>query len=330
MKRPLKPLSEQAILITGASSGIGLATAKAAAARGASVMLVARNEPALAEAVRTIEAAGGTAAYAVADVGDRAAVRRAGAAAVARFGRVDSWINNAGVAVYAPLTDTPLDEHERMMRTNYFGTVNGAQIAWELMRETGGALITVGSIAGEMPSPVLGAYVATKHAVKGFLESLRIEFDQAGTPIQVTLIAPAGVDTPINMHAANHLPDEALAPQPAYDVEDTVRAILNAAEHPRRHVTVGGMGRVVVLFAEHFPRLFGRLAPASERFMRTGTLPKSDGNNLFASRGPYRERSGEQGALPISGYNVAGRHPIATASAAAMLTALLLIARRRR
>jgi NADP-dependent 3-hydroxy acid dehydrogenase YdfG len=129
MKITLKPLVEQVILLTGASSGIGLVTAKLAASRGAKVMLVARSEDALADAVREIEAAGGQAAYAVADVGDAGQVRAAAAAAVARFGRIDTWVNNAGVAIYAKLAETPLDEHERMFRTNYFGVVNGATAA---------------------------------------------------------------------------------------------------------------------------------------------------------------------------------------------------------
>jgi short-subunit dehydrogenase len=329
MPLKLKPLADQVMVITGASSGIGLVTARAAAAQGAKVVLVARSEQALREAAEQITRAGGTADAVAADVTDAKSVEAAAAFAIQRFGRIDSWVNDAGVAIYCKLVETPLDEHEAMMRTNYFGAVNGAQVAWELMRESGGALITVGSIAGEMTSPMLGGYVATKHAVKGFVDSLRIELMEAGAPIQVTLIAPAGVNTPINMHAANHTDAEGLAPQPVYDVAETVKAILDACVNRRRHVTVGGLGRFAVLFAAHFPRAFARLAPASEPMMRTRAFPKSEGDNLAAPRGPHRERSGEQAAIPVSAYNIAGRHPIATVSLVGGAAALALIWARR-
>lgn len=125
----LKPLKDQVIVVTGASSGIGLVTARTAAARGARVLLVARSGDALARIVDEIRAAGGNADHAVADVGDAEAVRRAAAIAVERFGRIDTWVNNAGVAIYAKLLETPADEHERLFRTNYFGTVHGCEAA---------------------------------------------------------------------------------------------------------------------------------------------------------------------------------------------------------
>jgi NAD(P)-dependent dehydrogenase (short-subunit alcohol dehydrogenase family) len=134
----LKPIAEQVVIITGASSGIGLETARMAARAGACVHLIARNDDALAAIVADIEQAGGTASFAVADVGDRAALATAAAIAVERFGRIDTWVNDAGVAIYAALLDTPLAEHERLFRTNYFGVVNGAQVAIEHLRRQGG------------------------------------------------------------------------------------------------------------------------------------------------------------------------------------------------
>ena len=259
MKITLKPLDQQVMLITGASSGIGLVTAKAAAARGARVMLVARNRDALVEAVREIELAGGAAAFGVADVGDADQVRAAADEAVARFGRIDTWVNNAGVAIYAQLGDTPLDEHERLFRTNYFGVVNGCQAAIPLLKG-GGALITVGSITSDLPTPILSAYAASKHAAKAYVEALRMELHADGLPIAVTLIKPSGIDTPIGQHAANHgdgkgMQGEALVPPPVYAPELVADAILYAAEHVRRDITVGGVGRLQVLVGQHFPWL---------------------------------------------------------------------------
>lgn len=312
----LKPLAEQVIVITGASSGIGLVTARLAASRGAKVMLVARGAEALRAIVEGIAAAGGDAAYAVADVGDLAEVQAAARAAVERFGRIDSWVNNAGVAIYAPLLDTPMDEHERLIRTNYFGVVHGALTAVEHLRQDGGALITVGSIVGDLPTVVMGAYAASKHAVNGYVDSLRIEVKDAGLPIAITLIKPSGIDTPIAAHAANHLDGEALIPPPIYDPAVVAAAILDAARHVRRDVTVGGLGRMQVLVGEHFPRLLDRFGGLLRPLLHDPSAAKTPGDNLHHAARGGDERSGVQTGRGFSGYTAIGRHKGAAAIAA--------------
>lgn len=328
----LKPLAEQVIVITGASSGIGLVTAKLAASRGAKVVLVARNEESLVAAVDEITRAGGTAVHAVADVGDIDAVRAAAAQAIARFGRIDTWVNNAGNAIYGKLVDTPLDEHRRLFDTNYFGAVHGALVAYEHLRDTGGAIVTVGSIASDLPSPILSAYAASKHATKGFVDALRMEFAADRVPIAVTLVKPAGIDTPIAQHAANHVEGEALIPKPVYDPTLVAEAILDAAQHVRRDLTVGGAGRLQVLLGTHFPALLDRMAGLIEKGTWDPKQRPTEATTLFAPSQPGQERSGRQPGRRFSLYTTARRHRAATAGVvvAGAAAALLLLQRRAR
>ena len=315
----LKPLADQVIVVTGASSGIGLVTARSAAARGAAVMLVARSEDELREAVAGIEAAGGRVGYAVADVGDAAAVQAAATATVRRFGRIDTWVGNAGSAIYGKVLDTPLDEQAQLFRTNYFGTVHGIVAAMPHLRHTGGAIIVVGSLASDMPAPPMGVYSATKHAVKAYVEVLRMELQADAVPISVTLVKPSGIDTPIGQHASNHggadgqASGEAQIPPPAYDPQLVADAILDAAVNPRREITVGGVGRAQVLFSQHFPALYERLAPLLAKGAYSPSVRQPGPSNLWEGAQAGRERSGEHPArLRTSVYTAAALHPKTT------------------
>lgn len=171
MKLKLRPLDTQVVVITGATSGIGLVTARKAAAKRARLVLASRNEGALRFLADEINAAGGEAVHAVTDVANEEDVRRIAATARQRFGGFDTWVNNAGVSIYGNLTDVSLADHRRLFETNYWGVVHGSLVAVEHLRQRGGALINIGSALSDRAIPLHGAYCASKHAVKGFTDA---------------------------------------------------------------------------------------------------------------------------------------------------------------
>jgi short-subunit dehydrogenase len=327
----LKPLHEQVMVITGGSSGIGRVTAREAAKRGAALLLIARNEQSLREVADEIRQAGGTAAYVVADVGDIDQLRAAAAEATHRFGRIDTWVSNAGVAIYGKLVDIPLADHERLFRTNYFGAANSAQVAIPHLRAAGGAIIFIGSIASDLPSAILGAYAASKHAVKGFVDSLRMEITADALPISVTLIKPSGISTPIAERAASYVDGEPLVPAPVYDPQLAAEAILDAAVRTRREITVGGLGRIEMLLGTHFPNLLDRLARPLAGMMADPDRTVTDEDTLHAPVQPGRERSSLQRGRKVSLYGVADRHPVASVALLSLLSlgAFALVAKGR-
>ena len=254
MKPELKKLSEQTIVITGPTSGIGLVTARMAAKRGARLVLAARTAGALRELAEEIRDGGGEAEYAVADVSDRRQVQDVAGVAIEKFGGFDTWVNNAGVSIYGKFEDVSLDDQRKLFETNYWGVVHGSLVAAEHFRARGGALINVGSALSDRAVPIQGTYCASKHAVKGFTDAFRMELEHDLAPISVTLIKPSSIDTPYRQHAKNYLPNEPKNPWPVYAPEPVAEAILYAAAHPIRDIYVGGAGRALSVASFLTPR----------------------------------------------------------------------------
>jgi NADP-dependent 3-hydroxy acid dehydrogenase YdfG len=311
----LKQLRDQVIVLTGASSGIGLTTARIAAKRGARLVLAARNEEALEQLVAEIRQGGGEAIGVVADVGSEEAVSGLARAAVARYGGFDTWVNNAGVTLFGWMDVVATEDHRRLFETNFWGVVYGSLEAVRHLRERGGALINLGSIAGDRAVPLQGMYSASKHAVKGFTDALRMELAAVAAPISVSLIKPASIDTPIPQHARNYLDEEPRLPQPLYAPELVAEAILHCAEHPRRDVIVGGSGKAITTLGLAAPRVADQ-AMQTRAFLnqeKTGEPPREPGGALYAPTFGLHERGEHPGPVrETSLYTKAALHPLLT------------------
>ncbi|MCU1244879.1 MAG: short-chain dehydrogenase [Acidobacteria bacterium] len=260
MSHSLKPLDQQVMVITGASSGIGLATAEAAAKEGARLVVAARSSGSLEELAARINAAGGEAIAVVADVGDRAQVDQIVAAALERFGRIDTWVNDAGTSIYGKLEEVSEADSRKLFDTNFWGVVNGSLAALPHLKKEGGALINVGSEVSDAVIPLQGMYSASKHAVKGFTDALRIELQLEDAPVSVTLIQPTAVNTPFPQHAKNYMDKEPALPTPMIDPFDVAVSILEAASHHKRDVKVGAMAKVNTTVSKVLPRVGDKMA----------------------------------------------------------------------
>jgi short-subunit dehydrogenase len=315
MRVQLKNIEAQVIVITGASSGIGLATAQMAAAKGAKLVLAARSEEALKRIVNDIAANGGDAIYVVADVGDEADVQRIADRATERFGGFDTWVNNAGVSIYGKLSEVPLDEQRRMFDTNYWGVAVGSIVAGRQLRKRGGAIINVGSILSERAIPLQGGYSASKHAVKGFTDALRMELEHDDAPVSVTLIKPGAIDTPYNEHAKSYLGVEPKHTPPVYPAEAVAEAILYAAENPVRDLYVGGAAKVIALAEKYTPRLTDKFMEAFTFETQRSNTPKDsdEPSSLEVPSGDGRVNGNYEGHVAQNSlYTKASIHPFVT------------------
>ena len=277
-----KPLNEQVIVITGASSGIGLCTALLAAERGANVVLLARSSDTLSEVVHTISAEGGKAHAITVDVSSREDLQRALSDILTLHGRIDTWVNNAGVAIYGKLEQVTEADSKRLFEINFWGVVNGSLLALPALRSANGVLINVGSEVSEAVVPLQGMYSASKPAVKGFTDALRVEYPHVDDePVSIVLIQPTAVNTPYPQHARNYLPSEPKLPSPLIDPHRVAEAILEAAENGGRDVKVGAMSHVNTATSNFLPALADRLSAMQANRQQRDEAPRNPEGTLF-------------------------------------------------
>lgn len=299
------------VVITGASSGVGRAAALEFARHGARLVLVSRRQAVLDDVAAACAQRGGEAIGVVADVGDADALHRVVDRAVERFGRIDVWISNAGTGAIGEFDETPLAAHERVIRTNLLGCMNGAHaVLPQFKRQGRGILINTLSLGAWVPAPYASAYSASKFGLRGFSEALRGELHRFPT-IHVCDIFPTFLDTPGFRHGANYLKRQLQPMRPLHDAREVARAMVSLALAPRDAVTIGSTA--VLARAAHavapgvLTRLFARLVWRGSR--SAPAVPRSNGT-LFDSRDP--------GGLIDGGYRRGGERPTAAGVVAAV------------
>lgn len=248
------------VVVTGASSGIGRATAHLLATQGASLVLAARSRKTLEQTRQECIARGAAAALVVpTDVGDRAAVAELFEEAVAELGRVDAVVHAAAVLAYGRFEDVPADVFDKTLRTNVTGTANVARGALRVFDEQGGgSLVVLGSVLGKMTAALMSPYATSKWAVHGLVRTLQIEARQ--TPgVEITLVAPGGVNTPIYSQAGSYTGHAGHPPPPIDPPEKIAEAIVDALDKPRREISLGLANPVMVLGFRAVPAVFDLL-----------------------------------------------------------------------
>lgn len=279
-----RPLSEAVVVITGASSGIGHATALAFAARGAKVVLVSRSADALGEVAGEI----GANAFAIpADVSNWGDIVRVVDETMARFGRIDVWINNAAVAEWSLIEDLTPEGMRRVMEVNILGPMFGVRAALPHLKHSSGVIINIASALADRAIPLLATYSASKAALKSFSDSLRMELRATGSDVDVVTIMPSSINTPFYRRGPSKL---GVRPHPVsviYPPQMVAKAIVRAAEWPQREVFIGVMGKLLSLGERLSPLamdwyMLRRHYMLQEQYTSTRDAGQS---NLFASPG---------------------------------------------
>jgi NAD(P)-dependent dehydrogenase (short-subunit alcohol dehydrogenase family) len=253
-------MENQTVVVTGASAGIGRATARLFGERGASVGLIARGEAGLDGAVRDVEEAGGKALAVPADVADYAQVTAAAEQIEEFFGPIDVWVNVAFTSVFAPFADITAEEFRRVTEVSYLGFVHGTMAALARMRPRGrGTIVQVGSALGERSIPLQSAYCGAKHAINGFTSSLRCELLHENSGVHVTVVQMPAVNTPQFSWVRSRLPKHPQPVPPIYQPEVAARGVVFAADHPRRRqYWVGGTTAATIAANRLAPALLDR------------------------------------------------------------------------
>lgn len=289
-------IKNSVVVITGASSGIGRATALRFAKKKARLVLAARREEALEEAAEECRERGGEALAVPTDVTQEEQVQDLARAAASQFGRIDTWFNNAGVMAFGRLEETPSDVFQRILDTNVMGYLHGMKAAMGAFREQGkGVIINNASIVSQAAEPYVSVYTASKAAIRRLSDALRMELYLEGShrQIHVCTVMPGTIDTPFFQHAANYTGRAPKAMKPIIPPERVAKTVTSLAKKPRREAVVGRAGRGMMIQRLLFPRMYEKsMARMFDRdHLTREPAPPSEGN-LFEPMEEYTEPSG--------------------------------------
>ncbi|MER7810339.1 SDR family oxidoreductase [Streptomyces sp900116325] len=272
------------VVITGASAGIGRATARLYARRGAHVVLIARGQAGLDATAKEVESLGSRSLIQVADTADPAQIEAAAEAAEQTFGPIDVWINCAFTSVFSPFDEITATDYDRVTQVTYLGFVNGTRTALKrMLPRNHGTIVQVGSALGERSVPLQSAYCGAKHAINGFTSSLRTELLHRGSKVHVTVAQMPAVNTPQFSWVTSRLAKHPQPVPPIYQPEVAARGIVHAADHPRRKQYYIGATTVATIWANRLaPALLDRyLARTGVNSQQTDQWPPSGASNLF-------------------------------------------------
>jgi NADP-dependent 3-hydroxy acid dehydrogenase YdfG len=298
----VRTLAGEVVVVTGASSGVGRACARAFGMQGSKVGLIARNTEALEKAAEEIRQAGGEALVLPTDVADAEAMERAAAQVEARWGRIDVWVNCAMVTVFAPIAETTPDEFRRVTEVTYLGYVYGTLAALKRMRPRDrGTIIQIGSALAYRSIPLQAAYCAAKAAIRGFTDSLRTELIHDASHVKLTMLQLPAVQTPQSVRQRNKMPKQSQPVPPLFTPESIADLVVRAAVDPPREMLIG-RPTVQAVWAQKFvPGLLDwYLGKYGYQPQLTDQPNRQHGDILFETQpgdpgahGPYRDR--EQG-----------------------------------
>jgi NAD(P)-dependent dehydrogenase (short-subunit alcohol dehydrogenase family) len=277
------PRDPQVIVVTGASAGVGRATARAFARPGARLALLARGEEGLTAARDEVEAAGGSAIAVPTDVADYDQVEAAAERTEAELGAIDVWVNSAMATIFAPFVQVTAEEYRRATEVTYLGTVHGTMAALKrMLPRDRGTIVQVGSALAYRAIPLQAAYCGAKHAVKGFTQSLRCELLHDGSGVDLTMVQLPALNTPQFDTARSRMPRRAKPVPPIYQPEVAADAIVWAAQHPRRELHVGG-STVIAVLGERITPAIGDLYLARTGYdaQQTDEPERDRPDNLF-------------------------------------------------
>ncbi len=298
-----RPIPEQVVVITGASSGIGLQTALELGRRRASVVLAARGSEELERAASDVERLGGQALAVPTDVAEWGQVQTLAERAVETFGRIDTWVNGAAVSAYGLVEDLTVEEIRQVIEVDLLGQVHGVKAVLPHLRRQGeGGIIAIASVLGRRSVPLQAPYCAAKFGVVGFMDALRLELEHEGTGITATTILPSSIDTPLFDQAASRLGVRPAPVPPIYKPTVVTEAILFAAEHPLPEIVVGGADKALSVSERLAPRLTDRLLLlGGQAFKRQrNDRPPAGEGNLFTSGAAIGSTTGSFGRAALS------------------------------